>query len=135
MGSLPFNLRLFLDFAWHVPEFFAMSVAIMVLIRLTLLQGGAVKGWLAAEGRVHYGRVAREPDGKYEVDLTYSYYAGEYRSGSYIRRFRNEEEAYAFIREMKDKQITVRYSPRPPDDSVILDRDVESAALLSPLRG
>jgi hypothetical protein len=52
-----------------------------------------------------------------------------------VHRFHKQDEADEFLRQIKDKRIQVRYNPTKPDESAILDRDLEMVALLSPLRG
>ncbi len=49
--------------------------------------------------------------------------------------FRKEEEADEFVRQIRDKRLQVRYNPAKPDESAILDRDLEMVVLLSPLSG
>jgi hypothetical protein len=98
-------------------------------------QNRAFAGWPSTEARVLYGKVHSEGPRQHWVELTYSYYVDEYRSGKHVHRFRNEEEADEFIRQMKDKRLQVRYNPEKPDESVILDRDIEMVALLAPQRG
>jgi hypothetical protein len=57
---------------------------------------------------------------------------GEYRTGKHVHRFRNEESADEFLRQIKDKHVLVHYDSNKPDTSVILDRDLEMIALLAP---
>lgn len=66
------------------------------------------------------------------VELTYSYFVGEYRVGKHLHRFRRVEQAEEFIRQVKDKTVQVRYRESNPDHSVILERDLEMIALLTP---
>jgi hypothetical protein len=93
-------------------------------------------GWPTANATILWGKIRVDDRGFFRnkrwVELTYSYYAGEYRSGIYLRRFRREEDAEEFIRQTKDKQIQVRYNESAPEKSVILDRDLEMIALLTP---
>jgi hypothetical protein len=69
---------------------------------------------------------------RFWVELTYTYYVGEYRSGKHVHHFRREEEADEFVRQVKDKRVQVHYDASDPDKSVILDRDLEVIALLAP---
>jgi hypothetical protein len=69
------------------------------------------------------------------VELTYSYFVDEYRSGTHVHRFKKEEDADNFLSQIKDKRIQVRYDPAKPDESVILDRDLEMVVMLAPLKG
>jgi len=50
----------------------------------------------------------------------------------HVHRFRKEDEADEFVRQIKDKRIQARYNPAKPDESAILDRDIEMVALLAP---
>lgn len=49
-----------------------------------------------------------------------------------MRHFRNEEAAYSFIAQLKDKHVQVHYDERNPDTSVLLERELEMIALLQP---
>ena len=94
-------------------------------------QGRAMEGWPGTEATVQFGKVHAEGR-RYWAEVTYSYFAGEYRSGTYVRGFRREEQADEFLRRLKDKRIQVRYKESSPDVSVILDRDLEMIGLLQP---
>jgi hypothetical protein len=98
-------------------------------------QNRAFAGWPSTEATVLYGKVHTEGPRQHWAELTYSYYVEEYRSGTHVHRFRKEEEADEFIRQIKDKLLQIRYNPAKPDQSVILDRDIEMVALLAPQRG
>lgn len=95
-------------------------------------QKRAIAGWPSTEATVQSGGVHKERVMRYWAEITYSYFVGEYRSGTYVRRFRREEHAEDFVRQLKDKRIQVRYRDSDPDSSVILDRDIEMIALLTP---
>jgi hypothetical protein len=88
-------------------------------------------GWPATDGTIQSGQVHKQGL-RYWVELTYTYYVGEYRSGKHIHNFRREEEADEFVRQVKDKRVQVHYDASNPDKSVILDRDLELIALLAP---
>ncbi len=99
-------------------------------------QNKAMAGWPVTDGTILSGQVRREgPPRRFWAEITYFYFVGEYRSGTYVRRFRKEEDADAFIRQVKDKRLQVRYNDSHPDQSVILDRDLEMIVLLSPQLG
>lgn len=95
-------------------------------------QAKAMDGWPMTDARILNGRVHKEGLRRFWVELTYSYFVGEYRAGKYVHRFRREEEAEEFIRQVKDKIVDVHYESSDPDCSVILDRDIELITLLSP---
>jgi uncharacterized protein DUF3592 len=95
-------------------------------------QNRAMAGWPATDAIILSGQAHKESSRRIWVELTYSYYAGEYRAGKYIHRFRKEDEADEFIRQVKEKRIHVHYNRSDPEQSVILDRDVEMVVLLTP---
>jgi hypothetical protein len=95
-------------------------------------QRKAMEGWPATDATIQSGNVRKQGISSYWVEVTYTYYVGEYRSGKYFRRFRREEQADAFVREVKDKRVHVHYDSASPEKSVILDRDVEMIAMLAP---
>lgn len=98
-------------------------------------QNRAIAGWPSTEARILSGEVHHEGPRRIWAELTYSYYAQEYRAGKYIHRFRKEEDADNFIREIKDRRVQVRYNESKPDESVILDRDIQMLALMAPQIG
>jgi hypothetical protein len=98
-------------------------------------QNKAMAGWPVTDGTILSGQVHREGRRRYWAEIAYHYFVGEYRSGTYVRRFRKEEDADAFVRQVKEKRLQVRYSDANPEQSVILDRDLEMVVLLSPQLG
>jgi uncharacterized SAM-binding protein YcdF (DUF218 family) len=88
--------------------------------------------WPVANAIILGGQVKTTSRGLVFVELTYSYFVAEYRAGKYLRRLRRAEDAEEFIRQMKDKHVQVRYRESNPEHSVILDRDIEMLALLTP---
>jgi len=132
---------------WHL-----LPLALKLLAKFGLIPGAAVGlgakklyqkrrqnkafvGWPSTEARIQYGKVTSDGPRQHWVELTYSYFVDEYRSGTHVHRFKRDEEADEFLRQIKDKRLQVRYNPAKPDESVILDRDLEMVALLTPLRG
>jgi hypothetical protein len=95
-------------------------------------QNRACAGWPSIEARVQYGTVHSEGPRQFWVELTYTYFVEEYRSGTHVYRFRKEDEADEFLRQIKDKRLQARYNPAKADESVILDRDLEMVVLLTP---
>lgn len=95
-------------------------------------QKQAMESWPATDATIQSGKVRKAGMRSYWAELDYTYYVGEYRTGSYIRHFRREEEANDFVREVKDKRVHVHYNPTNPDKSVILDRDMEMISMLAP---
>jgi hypothetical protein len=94
-------------------------------------QAKAMEGWPMTEATIQSGKVHSEGR-RHWAEITYSYYVGEYRSGTYVHNFRKEEEADEFVRHLRDKRLPVHYKESSPDSSVILDRDVEMIALVIP---
>ena len=95
-------------------------------------QKRAIEGWQAAEARILWGKVHREGPRRIWAEITYSYFVDEYRSGTYIRKFRHEEDADEFVRQAKEKRLQVRYDGSAPEKSVFLDRDIEMVILAAP---
>lgn len=133
----------------HIPWHAIVLVAIKLLKTFGLIPGAvaafgirkllqkrkqnrAIAGWPATEARILSGKVHTEGPRRHWAELTYSYYVEEYRSGTHVHRFRKEEDADEFIRQLKDMRVQVRYNTSKPDESVILDRDLEMLALLGP---
>jgi hypothetical protein len=98
-------------------------------------QNKAFAGWPSTEARIQYGKVQSDGPKQFWVELTYTYFIGEYRSGMHVHRFRKSDDADEFLHQVKDKKVQARYNPSNPDESVILDRDLEMVALLEPQRG
>lgn len=94
-------------------------------------QKKAMSGWPSTSARVLNGQVHRE-NRRYWVELTYTYFVEEYRAGKYVRKFRNQDEAKEFVRQVRDRHVQIRYNQNAPDESVILDRDLELIAALAP---
>jgi hypothetical protein len=93
-------------------------------------QNKAIAGWPATDATIQSGTVHKEAWRTW-VELTYTYYAGEYRSGTYVHKLRRDEQAEDFVRRVKDKRVHVHYDRNHPEKSVILDRDLELVALLA----
>ena len=98
-------------------------------------QNKAMAGWPVTDATILSGQVHQDGPRRFWVEITYYYFVQEYRSGTYVRRFRKEEDADNFIRQVKDRRLQVRYNDSEPDQSVILDRDLEMIALLNPQLG
>lgn len=94
-------------------------------------QNKAMAGWPATDATIQSGKVHKQGWNSW-VELAYTYYVGEYRSGTHVHKFRRGEQAEEFIRQVKDKHVQVHYDQNKPEKSVILDRDLEMVALLAP---
>jgi hypothetical protein len=136
----------------HIPWHIFITAALKLLAKFGLIPGAAVgygvkslyqrrrqgraaAGWPSTDATVQSGKVHKQGARQYWVELTYIYFVEEYRSGKHVHRFRKEAEADDFLGQIKDKRIQIRYNPAKPDESAILDRDLEMVVLLSPLRG
>ena len=77
-----------------------------------------MEGWPSVDGRILYGKVVPVPKTtKYLATLTYSYYVDEFRSGTYDIEFSREADADELARNLKDREIQVRYKPSNPEVS------------------
>ena len=91
-----------------------------------------MEGWPSTQAYIQWCKVHQEGMRNYWVEVTYSYFVGEYRSGTYIRRFTREAQADNFASLLRGKQFQVHYKPDDPADSVFLERDLEMVAALVP---
>ena len=87
-----------------------------------------MEGWPSTEASILWGKVQREGPRQIWAEVTYSYFVGEYRTGTHLRHFRREEDADEFVRQIKDKRIQIRYKESDPETSTILDRDLDMIA-------
>lgn len=101
-------------------------------IRQKYRQRKAVEGWPSTDATIQWCKTHQEGVRNYWVEVTYSYCVGEYQSGTYVKRFKKEQQADDFARQLKDKRIRIHYKQGDPSNSVILDRDLEMVALLAP---
>ncbi len=95
-------------------------------------QSQAISGWPQTDATIRSGTVHKEGLRRAWVELSYTYYVGEYRLGTYVHRFRRRDAAEEFVSQVRQRHVQVHYNPANPDRSVILDRDIEMIALLSP---
>jgi Protein of unknown function (DUF3592) len=85
--------------------------------------------WPSVEGRVEGITTAPGRDGKScTVTAQYSYFLGEYQSGSFFRFFSTEDEADDFAHGIKDKRIQVRYDPSTPEKSLVEEDAIDAIA-------
>ena len=101
-------------------------------IRQKYRQRKAVEGWPSTDATIQWCKVHKEGVRNYWVEVTYSYYVGEYQSGTYVKTFKKEQQAEDFASQLKDKRIRIHYKQEDPSNSVILDRELEMVALLAP---
>ena len=132
----------------------------MRYISAAIVVGGivmaAIRGWLRNRRHGGYGPVRRWPTVMATIDvvsvsetsveshgnrgtiafkatLTYFYRNPELRVGEYERIFSLEKAARTWVEQFKGRQAPIYVNPRRPDDSVLLDADVEALTTLSPM--
>ena len=64
-------------------------------------QNKAMAGWPATEATIQSGEVHKQGFRRFWVELTYTYYVSEYRTGKHVHRFHREEDADEFVRQVK----------------------------------
>jgi hypothetical protein len=96
----------------------------------------AAQGWPSADGLIVSGEVKPIPKtSRFHASLTYTYFVGEYRSGTYDHDFQSEADANDFVRQMKDKRVQIRYKQSNPDKSVLEQSVIEQHVMLAPRFG
>lgn len=89
------------------------------------------QAWPSVEGVILSGQVEPAPKTScFLVTLQYTYFVGEYCTGTYIHEFAKETDADDFVREMRDKRVPIRYNPSKPDCSVLEQSVIEQQAQL-----
>ena len=94
-------------------------------------QAHAMESWPSTQATIQSGKVQSEGR-RHWAEISYSYFVGEYHSGTYVKNFRKEEDADEFVRQVRDKRLQVHYNQSKPETSVILDRDLEMIVLMVP---
>jgi hypothetical protein len=91
------------------------------------------ESWPTVSGRIVSAKVQRiEKSTRYAASLSYAYFVGGYESGTHEPSFSNEDEAHAFVRKLKDREVLVRYNDKKPEDSLIEKRSIEQIVLTTP---
>lgn len=88
-------------------------------------QQRAFEGWPTTEASIYSCKVEHEGPRRIWAEIAYTYFVGEYRSGTYLRNFRREQDADEFVRQIKDRRVQIRFKESDPKTSTILDRDLE----------
>jgi uncharacterized protein DUF3592 len=94
-----------------------------------------VESWSSVLGRIEAVRVA-EPkrilgltlsqNPTYNAQITYSYgVQGHTYSGLNRRKFADQEEANDFLRDLKDRPVTVNYNPAKPEVSAVTETSLQ----------
>jgi hypothetical protein len=93
----------------------------------------AARTWPPAEAVILTGSVTAIPKTScFLATLQYTYYAGEYHTGTYLHQFPREIDADDFVRRMTNQRIPIRYNPREPDQSVLAQTTLEQHILIAP---
>ena len=86
--------------------------------------------WPSADGQVQTATVKKSQYGCW-VDASYRYYAQqEYRFGKYRRHFARKAAAEAFAEAIRGRSVQVRYRDTNPNDSVLLEQDLQMTGVL-----
>jgi len=122
---------------WTWPWIFYVWLALLVggwlLSSWRWLKRRRAAGWPIADGRIEWTEVTKPTfsfttkRGYYVAQVGYSYsVAGSSNSGLYKREFPAEPAADDFVRDLKGKAVTVRYSLSKPSVSMLLEPDIEA---------
>lgn len=91
------------------------------------------ESWPTVTGRiVHVKVLPIEKSTRSMAILSYAYFAESYEAGEYEQAFAKADEAYSFIKKLKDREVLIRYNPANPTISVLETRIVEQIALSTP---
>ena len=97
----------------------------------------SARSWPIIYGRVEFCEAHTKDGGKWRVEIYYSYQpAGQYYSGQQTVMVDDERRAGELSSRLKGQNVTVRYSPRSPADSLLLPEEQMSfleGALSDPL--
>ena len=86
--------------------------------------------WPSADGQVQTATVKKSQYGCW-VDVAYRYYAQqEYRYGKYRRHYTRKAAAEAFAEAIRGRSVQVRYRDDNPNDSVLLEQDLQMTGVL-----
>jgi len=106
--------------------------AIIVVVRkyLQRVRENQAAMWPSADGQVQTATVKRSQYGSW-VEVAYRYYARQaYRYGKYRRHFARKSAAQAFADAIRGRSIQVRYREDNPNESVVLEQDLQMAGVL-----
>jgi hypothetical protein len=91
------------------------------------------QAWPSVEAVILSGHVEPAPKTScFIATLQYTYFAGEYNSGTYIHEFARESDADDFVRQLTNKRVPIRYNPSSPEKSVLEQAVAEQQAQLTP---
>ena len=129
----PGTVRLCKSIFRGVSYFIAAWGALFIRRWLKRHRERVAQSWPLVEGVILNGAVTRiRRTSHFHATLNYTYFVGEYRTGKYIHEFPKKAQAEAFVQQMKDKPVQIRYKPSNPDKSVLEQRVIEQHILLAP---
>ena len=118
---------------WIIYVWLAVLIGGWLLSSWRWLRRRRATGWPIGDGRIESTEVTKPnfsfttKRGNYLAKLGYSYsVAGSIHAGLYKREFPTQPAADDFVRDLKGKAITVRYRPRRPSLSMVLEPDIEA---------
>ena len=131
------------SFRWTDPSAWPWFIWVWIALLLTgwvkpawnAYRRHLVESWPSVLGRIEAVRVA-EPkrilgltlsqNPTYDAQITYSYgVQGHTYSGLNRRTFADQEEAHDFLRDLKDRPVTVNYNPAKPEFSALTDSSLQ----------
>ncbi len=91
------------------------------------------QSWPSVEAVILNGQVAPVPKTScFMATLQYTYFVGEYHTGSYYHEFASESDADDFVRQLTNKRVPIRYDHSNPEKSVLEQSVVEQQSQLTP---
>lgn len=91
------------------------------------------QNWPSVEGVILSGHVEPAPKTScFIATLQYTYFAGEYHTGTYLHEFARESDADDFVRQLTSKRLPIRYNPASTEKSVLEQSVAEQQAPLTP---
>jgi hypothetical protein len=91
------------------------------------------QAWPSVEAIILSGEVTTvSKTSCFVATLRYTYFVGEYRTGSYVHEFARETDADDFVRHLRDKRLPIRYNESNPDNSLLEQSVVEQHAQATP---
>jgi hypothetical protein len=86
--------------------------------------------WPSADGQVQSATIKHSQYGSW-VEVAYRYYARQqYRYGKYRRHFARKAKAQAFADAIRGRSIQVRFSEDNPNQSIVLEQDLQMTGVL-----
>jgi hypothetical protein len=90
------------------------------------------QSWPSVEAIILSGQVVPVPKTScFMATLQYSYFVGEYHTGTYFHEFARESDADDFVRQLTNQRVAIRYEQSNPEQSVLEQSVVEQHAQLT----